>query len=71
LPYWLRARIAEVGAGRVAAVAGERGVDDLELAAAVEDGAAAPAVVGLPGGVAIGEGQVLDGEPRLGLILAV
>ena len=41
---------AQVGTGGIAAVAGEAGVDDLELAAAVEDGPAAPAVVGLPSG---------------------
>jgi hypothetical protein len=64
-------RATEVGPGGVAAVAGERGVDDLELAAAVEDGTAASAVVGLPGGVAVFEGQVLDSELWLGLVLAV
>src|SRR5581483_4532341 len=61
-------RAAEVGAGGVAAVAQERRVDDLELAAAVEDGAATAAVEVLPGGVAVFEGQVLHGQLRLGLI---
>src|ERR1700733_15035480 len=46
-------RPAQVGTGLVAAVGGEAGVDDLELAAAVEDGAAASAVVALAGGVAV------------------
>src|SRR5580698_8952236 len=53
---------AQVGTGGIAAVAGEASVDDLELAAAVEDGPAAPAVVDLPGGVAVGEGDVLHGQ---------
>src|ERR1700722_14621354 len=62
---------AQVGTGGIAAVGGEAGVDDLELAAAVEDGPAAPAVVDLPGGVAVGEGDVLHGQGGSGLVLAV
>src|ERR1700689_2220121 len=62
---------AQVRAGGVAAVAGEAGVDDRELAAAVEDGPAAPAVVDLPGGVAVGQGDVLHGQFGSGLVLAV
>src|SRR5580698_10746382 len=53
---------AQVGTGGIAAVAGEAGVDDRERAAAVEDGPATPAVVDLPGGVAVGEGDVLHGQ---------
>src|SRR6185437_7821332 len=54
---------AEVGAGREAAVADEPRVDDLELAAEIEDGApaagAAEVVIGLlGGGVAVLEGHV-------------
>src|SRR6202046_4217282 len=62
---------AQVGTGGIAAVAGEAGVGDRELAAAVEDGPAAPAVVDLPGGVTVGEGDVLDGQGGSGLVLAV
>src|ERR1700722_4240939 len=58
---------AQGGTGVIAAVAGEAGVDDRELAAAVEDGPAAPAVVDLPGGVALGEGDVLHGQRGSGL----
>src|SRR6202453_125913 len=62
---------AQVGTGGVAAVAGEADVDDLELAAAVEDGTAAPAVVDLPGGVAVRQGDVLHGQGGRGLVLTV
>ena len=62
---------ADVGPGVVAAVAEEPRVDDLEPAAADEDGAAAAALGRLAGGVAVDEGQVLDGELRVVLVLAV
>src|ERR1700733_10183633 len=65
------AAVGAHAAGEGAAVAGEAGVDDLELAAAVEDGPAAPAVVDLPGGVAVGEGDVLHGQSGSGLVLAM
>ena len=66
--YWLSTRIgraAEVGAGAVAAVADEARVDHLEPPAAHEDRAAAAALGGVAGGVAVGEGQVLHGELRV------
>ena len=46
-------------------------VDDLELAAAVEDRASAAALDAVAGGVAVGEGEVLDDELREGLVVAV
>ena len=64
-------RAAEVGPGRVAAVADEARVDHLEPAAAHEDRAAAAALGRLAGRVAVGEGEVLHGEPRVVLVLAV
>ena len=62
---------AEVGAGLVAAVADEGGVHDLEPAAPHEDRAAAAAVVGLTGRVAVDQPEVLDDEPRRRLVVAV
>src|SRR5262249_46484869 len=56
-------------AGRVAGVVEEAGVYDLEAAAHGEDGAAA--LRREPGGVAIREGDVLHGELRRVLVLAV
>src|SRR5262249_56853244 len=62
---------AEVRAVAVAPVAGERAVDHLELAAAVEDRAAPAAVDQVAGRVAVGEGEVLNGQLGPGLVLAV
>ena len=62
---------AEVGPGRVAGVAEEARVDDLDPAAPHEDGAPAAALDRLAGRVAVGEGQVLHGEPGVVLVLAV
>ncbi len=54
-----------------AAVAQEPRVDHLEPAAAHEDGPAPAALGPVAGGVAVGEGQVLHGELRGVLVLAV
>src|SRR4029079_1254669 len=56
---------------RVAAVTGEGGAEDAQPAAAREDRAAATAVEALAGGVPALERDVLDGQPRRGLVLAV
>src|SRR5690606_10736027 len=62
---------AEVRAGGVAPVAYEPGVDHFEPAASHEDRPASAALGRLAGGVAVGEGEVLHGEPRVVLVLAV
>ena len=62
---------AEVGAGAFAAVAGKRRVQDPQPSAAIEDRAAATAVVALPGRVPVDEAHVLDRELRARLVLAV
>src|SRR5690606_608311 len=62
-------RAAHVGAGLVAAVPHELGVEDLEPAAAHEDRAAAIGI--LARGVAVGEGEVLHREARMILVVAV
>src|SRR2546421_2887854 len=64
-------RAAEVGTGLVAPVADEARVDHLEPAAPVEDRAATATLGLLAGGVAVGERDVLDGELRRLLVLAV
>ncbi len=64
-------RAAQVGAGTVAAVADEPRVDHLEPPAPDEDRAAPAALGPLAGGVAVGERQVLHGELRVVLVLAV
>ena len=64
-------RAAEVRPGLVAAVADEPRVDHLEPPAADEDRPAAAALGLVAGGVAVGEGQVLHGQPRVVLVLAV
>src|SRR5581483_463327 len=67
-------RAAEIRAGGVAAVAGEAGVHDLEPAAPVEDGPASAAVGDVrrqTRRVAVGEGEVLHGQLRILLVLAV
>src|SRR5439155_533419 len=60
----------EVRPRGVAAVAHEGGVHHLEPAAPHEDGAAAAALGGVAGGVAVGEGQVLHCQLRGVLVLA-
>ena len=62
---------ADVRSVGLAAVARERGVDDPQPAAAVEDGASAAAVEALAVRVAVGERQVLDDQLGGRLILAV
>ena len=64
-------RAAEVGAGLVAAVAGERRVDDREPAAAHEHRASPAALLERTGGVAAGEGEVAQHQLGRGLVLAV
>ena len=62
---------SDVGPASLAAVPDERGLDDAQTPAAHEDRAATAAVEVLAGGVAVGEGEVLDDQPRRGLVLAV
>ena len=64
-------RPAQVRAAGVTAVTGEVRVNDLQLAAAVEDGPAAPAVEELPGGVAVRERHPLHDQDGTGLIVAM
>ena len=62
---------AEVRPGTVAAVADEARVDHLEPPAADEDRTSAAALGLLAGAVAVGEDQILHGQPRVVLVLAV
>ena len=62
---------ADVRPVAIAAVADERGVLDAQAPAAHEDRAAAAAVELLAGGVPVGEREVLDDQPRRGLVLAM
>src|SRR6185369_1332643 len=61
----------KVRPGAVATIVYKPRVHDFKPPTAVEDGAAAATLIGLAGRVAIGEGDVLDGHRRGGLILTV